>query len=309
MEIDYKEVLRLKNCERQKRFYYSNKNAKRLKPHCGTEQFPFNNEFQPQINTNFTDKTCPNFDCEKELYPKSNIKYGEFLVVFFSLVERIKISGESLDHLLKFIKSLLPEPNFVPSSVYMLDKELNIEQNDLKRRQYVCISCNAKINKGELCPNFECERFRSLAVNKTKLTPYFITNNYKLHFKRIIKKSWPQILEYKQILDRTNLITDICNAQAIKTNQEITHNSICLILFIDEAEMTKTNKENNIYTILGLIVNLPLRMRSYNLNIINFMIVGGYINNFNNFFQYFDPPLEQFFNHLFEIDATLTVCK
>jgi hypothetical protein len=185
----------------------------------------------------------------------------------------------------------------------MLDKELNKEQNNIKLRQYVYISCD------EIIAKLECERFRSLAVNKSKINPYFFTNNYKLHFKRVINKSWPQIIEYKQILDHTNLITDICNAQAYKTNQEITHNSICLILFIDEAEMTKTTKENNIYKILGLIVNLPLRMRSFNLNIINFMIFGGYINNFNNFFQYFEPLLDQFYNHLFEIDETLTVCK
>jgi hypothetical protein len=311
MEIDYNENVRLKNCARQKRWYYSRINAKRLKPNGVTEQFSFNNDppFQAQIRTNVTDKIFPNFNSEKELYPNSKMKYGEFLVVFFALVDKIDISGEALDFLLKFIKSVLPDPNFVPSSVYMLDKELNIEQNNLKLRQYVCISCDDKIAKGELCSKLECERFRSLAVNRSKINPYFITNNYKLHFKRVIKKSWPQILEYKQILDRTNLITDVCNAQAYKTNQEITHNSICLILFIDEAEMTKTTKENNIYNILGLIVNLPLRMRSFNLNIINFMIVGGYINNFNNFFQYFEPPLEQFFNHLFEIDETLTVCK
>ena len=85
-----------------------------------------------------------------DFYSKSNIKYGEFLVVFYSLVEKLHISGQALDHLLKFIKSLLPEPNIVPSSVYMLEKELNIEQNNLQQRQYVCIACNDRINKGQI---------------------------------------------------------------------------------------------------------------------------------------------------------------
>ena len=229
------------------------------------------------------------------------------MLVVYSLVEKLHISGQALEHLLKFIKSLLPEPNIVPSSVYMLDKELNIEQNRLQRRQYVCIACNDRINKGQLCPKPECENYRSLAINKTKINPYFLTNNYKLHFRRVIKKNWPQIIDYKTLLSQTNLITDVCNAQASKTKQEIQHNSICIVLFLDEAEITKTPKANNIYNILGLIVNLPLRMRSYHINIINFMIWGGYIINFNNVFQYFDPPLEQFFNHLVEIDESLTV--
>jgi hypothetical protein len=314
MDKDFNENKRQKNCAKQRRWYYKQQ-EKKLNPELATnEESPTENASlnaeepaQYLLEPNPLEQVSHKFNSEQVIYPKSSIKYGEFLVVFYSLVEKLHISGQALDHLLKFIKSLLPEPNIVPSSVYMLDKELNIEQNNLQQRQYVCIACNDKIDKGQLCQKPQCDYFRSLAVNKSKINPYFLTNNYKLHFKRVIKKNWPQIVEYKTFLNQTNLITDICNAQASKSNQEIQHNSICIILFLDEAEMTKTTKVNNIYNILGLIVNLPLRMRSFHINILNFMIWGGYINNFNQVFQYFDPPLEQFFNQLIEIDESLTV--
>ena len=314
MDKDFNENKRQKNCARQRRWYHKQQeNVLNLNlatnDELSTENASLNAEqFDQNIPESIpSERVSNNFNSEQELYPKSNIKYGEFLVVFLALVDKLHISGQALDHLLKFIKSLLPEPNIVPSSVHMLDKELNIEQNNLQRRQYVCIACNDRINKGQICPKPECENFRSLAVNKTKINPYFLTNNYKLHFKRVIKKNWTQITEYKNSLNQSNLITDVCNAQAFKKNHELQHNSICIILFLDEAEMTKTTKDNNIYNILGLIVNLPMRMRSFHNNIINFMIWGGYINNFNKVFQYFNPPLEQFFNHLVEIDETLTV--
>jgi hypothetical protein len=83
-----------------------------------------------------------------------------------------------------------------------------------------------------------------------------------------------------------------------RQKQIMKYNTIlsALFFFSTKKKMTKTTKANNIY---GLIVNLPLRMRSFNINIINFMIWGGYLINFNNVFQYFDPPLEQFLGKVY----------
>ena len=79
-------------------------------------------------------------------------------------------------------------------------------------------------------------------------------------------------------------ISDLCNANVFNSSKEITNNSIAIIIFVDEAEMTPSSKVNNVYVVLGLIMNLPLRVRSSYFDIINFMFWGGYIVNFNNLF-------------------------
>ena len=68
-------------------------------------------------------------------------------------------------------------------------------------------------------------------------------------------------------------ISDLCNANVFNSSKEITNNSIAIIIFVDEAEMTPSSKSNNVYVILGLIMNLPLRARSSYFNIINFMFI------------------------------------
>ncbi len=119
------------------------------------------------------------------------------------------------------------------------------------------------------------------------------------HFKSVISKNWKVIVDYKSEMNNNILITDVCNANVYKNSNDITTNSIAIILFVDEAEMTETSKDNNVYVILGLIMNLPLRMRSSYFNIINFMFWGGYIVNFNNLFKFFEPNLDTFFLETF----------
>ena len=330
--MDFKQHIRDGTRKRQKQFYEREKAKKRPlvdtdsdssvsstseiitlpSPHDTSEELNHDVPIEPDFlndnsfNTN-DNEYHGNFDPEKDLYQNSQIKYGEFLIVFVSLIEKLHIGDDSKDLLVKFLHTILPIHNQVPASYFKLKQDLNVSQLKLVRRQYVCMACNKKIEKHETCDAPDCTHFCSLAVNKKRLAPYFINNNYTLHFQRVIDKNWSQILAYKTELASTALITDTCNADAYKRSKEITLNSICIILFVDEAQMTKTSNENNVYTILGLIMNLPPRMRSSYLNILNFMLWGGYLRNFNNLFNYFNPPLNSFFNKDFQINSNLKV--
>ena len=63
-----------------------------------------------------------------------------------------------------------------------------------------------------------------------KSDPYFVTNNYVEHFKSIIHKYWPAILNYREKLNQEINITDIGNGFAYKQSKEICNNSICSLL-------------------------------------------------------------------------------
>ena len=307
---DYQQNKVIQNRKRVKKCYYK-RLAKRPRSTpilssisgLSSNAFVFNND-QPPINdfNNFS-----SFDHLKELFPGSDVKYGEFIKILVTLLEQIHSSNVLKDRLIKFINAILPRDNLCPKSYYLLKQELEISHLKLAKRQYVCVSCNTKISKDELCKKPECQQFRTKKVNQTRIDPYFVTNNYVSHFKRVINKNWSLILAHKAEMAKTASITDLCNANVFNTSKEITNNSIAIIIFVDEAEMTPTAKENNLYVILGLIMNLPLRARSSHFNILNFMFWGGYIVNFNNLFQYFEPHFDSFFNQFIEINSNLTV--
>ena len=104
------------------------------------------------------------------------------------------------DRMIKFIQAILPRDNQCPKSYYLLKEQLALSQLNLSKRQYVCVCCNKKILKDEICNDLDCQHFRNQKVNQTRIDPYFVSNNYVSHFKQIINKNWNLILEYKQLV-------------------------------------------------------------------------------------------------------------
>ena len=297
------------NRKRVKKCYF-NKVAKKQRPSTPSSSESDNGCSNTCLDdglTTLNSKPLFNFDHLKELYPGSDVKYGEFIKILVTLLEQMHCSNVIKDRLIKFIRAILPRDNQCPKSYYLLKEELAQGQLNLTKRQYVCVCCNKKILKGQICYDPVCQHFRNQKVNQTRIDPYYVANNYVSHFQRIINKNWNLILEYKKEMATHSAISDLCNANALKSSKEISHNSIAIIIFVDEAEMTPSSKANNVYVVLGLIMNLPLRARSSYFNIINFMFWGGYIVNFNNLFQYFEPHLDEFFNQLILINSHLTV--
>jgi hypothetical protein len=227
------------------------------------------------------------------IYTGSNIKLSEFVVCFFALCFRIGINDKGIGFLLLFINAILPKAGIiVPKSLYKLLSLINFTKNK-KKRQYVCLACNKLLNnEKETCNNQTCKDFKKQKINIPKHEPYFVTHDYVSHLRLIIEKHWHKIIEYRQTLDTVQDITDINNAQAFNQSKqnEISHNSISLILFVDEADFSKSTSKNKLYFILGQVLDLPYTLRNSFSNILTLLTWGGYIYNFAKVMRDFIKP-------------------
>jgi hypothetical protein len=89
-------------------------------------------------------------------------------------------------------------------------------------------------------------------------------------------------MEYKTKLN-SNEVTDICNSNLYKSS-DIVLNSISLILFIDGAQFNKS-ENGSIWAILGIISNLPPKIRSSFANMLKILFINGRIFDFNGIFD------------------------
>jgi hypothetical protein len=190
---------------------------------------------------------------DEKIYEGSDIKLSNFIVLFLHLVLKLHLSIKGISLVLQFIKTFMPKSNLIPTSYYMLIKCLNISSLNLVRRQYVCLVCNRhKKYKNEPCHDQVCLNYMNPKVNLNKTTPYYINHDYKERFRLIIAKNWSSIQDYREELKNEPLISDICNARAYKSSEHGS-NEVSLILFVDQANFSKSTKDNNLNFILGQI--------------------------------------------------------
>ena len=229
------------------------------------------------------------------LYDRSGFKVAEFIIIFMELALKLHLTVDGITSLLKFIHIFLPDPNLVPQTYNQLVKALNITFLNTIRRKYVCIVCNNPLkHKAEQCTNRTCVDYVNKKENLNKTTPYYITHNYQDRFRLIIAKYWNDILSYRVQLKEETDISDICNAQEYKESNQSETNSVSLILFIDQANFSKSTQENNLYYVLGQIMDLPLKLRNSKCNILHFLTWGGYIYDFNNVMSFITPSFTSF---------------
>ena len=158
----------------------------------------------------------------------------------------------------------------------------------------MCIVCNRELLDKNKCSNENCQDYVNQKENLNKPSPYYITHNYYDSFRLIITKYWHKILKYRSELKRETLITYICNAEENKNSTEIALNSVSLILFVDQANFSKSTLDNNLYFILGQIMDLPLTIRNSKFNILHFFTWGGYIYNFSKALTFIQPSFNTF---------------
>ena len=173
------------------------------------------------------------------------------------LAQKIHLSCSGITLLLQFITTFSVSPNYIPCSYYQLVKALNLTNLNLIKRKFVCIACNCDLkDENEACQNLTCQEFKRSKTNANKISPYYINHDFLSRFILIISKYWEQIIEYRKQLKQETLITDLGNAQHYSHSNEIDHNSVSLILFIDQANFSKSTQDNNLYYILGQILEL-----------------------------------------------------
>ena len=175
------------------------------------------------------------------------------------LAQKLHLSCSGISLLLQFISTFAMSPNNIPCTYYQLVKALNLTNLNLIKRKFVCIACNGDLkDENDECHNKRCQEFKNTKANSNKISPYYIDHDYLDRFILIISKYWEQILEYRKQLKQDTLITDIGNAQQYQHSTSLDHNSVSIILFIDQANFSKSTQDNNLYYILGQILELPL---------------------------------------------------
>jgi hypothetical protein len=239
---------------------------------------------------------------DENLYRDCEFKVSEFLVLFIEFAQKLHLSCSGITLLLQFITTFSVSPNFIPFSYYQLVKALNLTNLNLIKRKFVCIACNCDLKyENEACQNLTCQEFKNSKTNANKISPYYINHEFVSRFILIISKYWEQIIEYRKELKQETFITDVGNAQHYKHSNEIDHNSVSLILFIDQANFSKSTQDNNLYYILGQILELPIKIRNSKYNILHFLTWGGYIFNFNKVINFIKPSFTTFLQSKIDI--------
>lgn len=217
---------------------------------------------------------------EQEIYLNSEIKYKHFIAVFVSLFGDFQMPDTSLDKFLKFIRAIVPQEKLnLPKTYKSLKATFSLPKVVNK---IICGKCSDELLDGTECSKSVCKRFKNLKKNKGKKDPILTEFNFVEELKLILSKQWPLIMEYKTKLD-SNEITDICNSNLYKS-KDIVLNSISLILFIDGAQFNKS-ENGSIWAILGIITNLPPKVRSSFANMLKILFINGRIFDFNGIFD------------------------
>lgn len=130
---------------------------------------------------------------DDEIYPGSDIKTNDFIFSFLLCCREAKVSNKSMTIILKFIKSVLPKQNKLPSSYNSIIKKINIKTNS---EINVCNICH-KISESALCDSNLCTNAAKNIKKKFDLRAKVFQLDYMNHLKRILYENHKTIENYK----------------------------------------------------------------------------------------------------------------
>ncbi|CAF2038029.1 unnamed protein product [Rotaria magnacalcarata] len=205
------------------------------------------------------------------LHNYTNISMLDYCEDLSAFLRKASINKSHSTLLLKMIKSFLPVPNNVPSTIEELLLLLNVENLFTKRS--ICTLCNENLNYNAT----QCLLCQSLD-KKT------IANIYDLDIQRILKtileRLEKNIDDYKEQIndnDDKEKAGDIpfqrLYQQLLKQNQK--ENLISLLLHLDGVGLTKSTKLK-LWLFSGSIIELPSKLRYRRYNMIPMSIWVGY---------------------------------
>ncbi|CAF0951785.1 unnamed protein product [Brachionus calyciflorus] len=202
-----------------------------------------------------TESDDEDFELDEEIYPGSEIKSNDFVFSFLLCCREMKVSNKSMTILLKFIKSILPRENKIPTSYYSIIKKTKIPP---KNEFSVCNICH-KISDKPLCESDLCKNIgKKLKKNFEKPAKIFQLDFLK-HLRNVVIENQLVIENYKRELNDYK-ISDVSNMPFYGNEK----NYISLILFVDEVSFSKSTNNNRIY-----LKNLSLYLNKENLLKIN----------------------------------------
>lgn len=206
------------------------------------------------------------------LHNYSNASTLDYCESVSSFLRMSNISKSHSTLLLKMVKSYLPVPNNVPSTIEELLSLLNVENLFTKRS--VCTLCKNTLNYDET----QCVICRS--SDQTSIAHIYDVNVQRV-LEVVIERLSPNIEAYKQqinINDDKDKTGDIpfryLYQQLLKQNQQ--QNLISLLLHLDGVGITKSTRLK-LWMFSGSIVELPSYLRYRRHNMILMSVWVGFV--------------------------------
>lgn len=180
------------------------------------------------------------------------------------LISDINLDKENVLRLLKFIKSILPEPNNLPTTWKSIMKLFG--GTSISNTMFLCSFCESKCDKSafgaKVCRNEACSH--SNVTLKTHQIVELVNLDIRTQLKTIVTRNFNLISKNADFFPQS----DISNADFYRTSlSESKCNTITLIIHSDGAPLIRTTKQS-IWPLFASIVEIPPPVREYQRNIV-----------------------------------------
>ncbi len=137
----------------------------------------------------------------ERIHPYTNVSIHTFARNFIDLSRRSNLNKERTQEFLTFIKSVVPEPNRLPTNVTQLYQELGVNEQLFKKRA-VCRQCQVHVITADR-PCVECEK-----VDKRKQN-FVYDVDVRMVFLSTLRRLSPLIEDYRKSFEAPN--SSLCN--------------------------------------------------------------------------------------------------
>ncbi|CAF0999332.1 unnamed protein product, partial [Didymodactylos carnosus] len=208
-------------------------------------------------------------DDSPPLYKDSptNIKTAVKLLTDF--YTSVNLDKKNVLRLLKLFKSLLPQPNLLPTTWKSILKLF--DKHCLSSTKYLCLKCDALCHSSKYgqkkCVNPKC-LLNKKTLKRTEITE-IVTLDIKSQLETILYRN-------QNILNKNELFPegDIHYGEFYQANHSQKRNAITLILHCDGAPLAKASKQC-LWPCFASIIELPPPIREYQRNIVVVALWAG----------------------------------
>lgn len=207
-----------------------------------------------------------------KLHQFTNTSVLTFCEELTSFLRRVNMNKSHSSSLLKLIKSILPVPNHLPSSIEELLTRLDIK--DLFTRRSLCVLCKEELGFGQ-------RRCSSCLSSDPKTIAAIFDVDVFLVTTTIVNRLEAEIRNYKQLIEDRDDQTQSRDIPFCRLYQELLEanrgeNILSLLVHLDGISLTNSS-HLKLWLFSGSIVELPPKLRSRRYNMIPMSIWIGYV--------------------------------
>ncbi|CAG7821726.1 unnamed protein product, partial [Allacma fusca] len=152
----------------------------------------------------------------------SSLNRQEKILLINAYVIKHGLTKSATEDLLTLLQLLSPEDRDIPSSHFLLKKEISVNMNNCKT-QFICPKCQSLIGEEKQENYLECESCRTELSNESMLRSgsYFITFDIRYMINSLLQSEEVSACLYRNLLKRNAnhqvFQQDICDGESYKT--------------------------------------------------------------------------------------------